>query len=455
VTTLINVNTGIGRVEGEITDAYVKFILGLTLDQVPDEVIAATKLRLLDWLGVAVAGSSTTQVDRLLAALAGFSGSGPISVPGRGISLPLHDAVLVNATMAQALDFDSPLDSTVGPLAPVGAAVYATAQWRPCSGLELLLAFIVGYEVMAHIARPTGRLLQRRGLFANGHTAPFGVAAATGRMIGLDEERLKHAMGLAGTQAAGLRQTLGSMTKALMTGKAAMSGIMAACWAEQGYTSSVRILDGEMSFADVYVDESLEGTEKTLGEDWEILKSIMKLYPTCGGFPAAIECAIELRKTCDIDPREIDRVVAELGPQTVTSAGDPHPVGAEAGRLSAQYVLSVVLYEGTVTRSAFTDEAVARPEMQELLSKVELDPISERVTDGKVQIFMRDGRVFEHYVEWAKGTEGNPLTWDDVIAKFMANLDGTVDVDRAERIVDLVQNIESLEDASVILPLSS
>jgi 2-methylcitrate dehydratase PrpD len=93
--------------------------------------------------------------------------------------------------------------------------------------------------------------------------------------------------------------------------------------------------------------------------------------------------------------------------------------------------------------------------MQELLSKVELDPISERVTDGKVQIFMRDGRVFEHYVEWAKGTEGNPLTWDDVIAKFMANLDGTVDVDRAERIVDLVQNIESLEDASVILPLSS
>lgn len=453
--TLLNVNVGIGRERGPITDAYTEFVLGLQLDAVPATVAEAAKLRLLDWLGVAVAGGSTPLADILVAVSGSFGGTPQVCVAGRGVSVPVHEAIFLNASMAQALDFDGALDSTVGPLAPVGSAVFGTAQWRPCSGSDLLVAFIAGYEVMGHIARPLGRLFQQNGMFANGFTAPFGAAAATSRLLGLDAERLRHAFGLAGSQSAGLRQTLGSMTKALMTGNAARNGFLAAAWAELGYTSSVRILDGEMSFPDTFLRASLAGTDTKLGEDWEILKSLMKLYPTCGGFPAAIECVLSLRDRENIDPSRIAHIVAELAPQTVTSAGDPHPLGAEAGRLSAQYVLAVVLYEGQVSRDTFTDEAVARPQMQELLSKIELDPVMKEVSESTVRIFMDDGRVFEHHVERAKGSADNPLTWDEVVSKFLANVEGVIDPGRAEKVVDLIGRIEAVPDASVVLPLCS
>ena len=407
-----------------ITDAYTDFVLGLRLESIPTEVIEAAKARILDWIGVALAGSSTPQAD------------------------------IVVATMAQALDFDDAIDSCLNPSASNGAGALGIGQWRGSSGAEVLTAFLAGYEVTAQIARKIGRLLQAGGsFFCTGITAPLGVASGASRLIGLSPTAFKNALGLAGTQSAGLRQTLGTMTKPLMSGKAAMNGVLAAVWAEGGYTSSERILDGEHGLAGAFLGESLSGTAENLGRNWEILKSLIKPYPTCGGFPAAIECAMQLHEAGQIPTSEIDRVVVELAPQTVLGAGIARPVGAEAGRLSAQYVVSTVLTHGAIGRDDFTDEAVARSDIQELLKKVELQPINTGVSEGRVRVIGTDGSEVERYVEWAKGSSGNPMTTAEVQSKFMRNAVPVIGQERAATVAEMVTNLERVDAVGDIMTL--
>src|SRR5712692_416566 len=228
-----------------VLDALVDFVLDLEPEALPPAVSRAASLCLMDWLGTAVRGSTEPLAEALAAVVHASGGEPQATVLGRGRRTSALLAALANGAQAHALDFDDThLASIVHGSAPVAPVVLALAEWRHRSGLDAVAAFVAGFEVETRIGRVVGRRLADRGWHVTGVLGHFGAAAAAGKLLGLDAGRLRHALGVAGTQAAGLEQAFGTMSKPLHPGKAAMNGLLAALLAREGFTGSSAMLDG-------------------------------------------------------------------------------------------------------------------------------------------------------------------------------------------------------------------
>ena len=228
-----------------VADALVEFVLGLELRSLPAAVTEAAGLCLTDWIGVAIRGS-TEPLAAALDAVVGATGGDPqATVIGRGRRTSALLAALANGAQGHALDFDDThLASIVHGSAPVAPAALAIAEWRRRPGSAVVEAFVAGFEVETRIGRVIGRKLADRGWHVTAMLGHFGAVAAAGKLLGLTAEQLGRALGIAGTQAAGLEQSLGTMSKPLHPGKAAMNGILAALLAREGFTGPTGILDG-------------------------------------------------------------------------------------------------------------------------------------------------------------------------------------------------------------------
>ena len=209
-----------------VADALVEFVLGLELQSLPDAVTEAAGLCLTDWVGAAIRGSTEPLAGALDAVVAAAGGDPQATVVGRGRRTSALLAALANGAQGHALDFDDThLGSIVHGSAPVAPVVLALAEWHRRPGAEALAAFVAGFEVETRIGRVIGPMLADRGWHVTAVLGHFGAVAAAGKLLGLTADQLGRALGIAGTQAAGLEQSLGTMCKPLHPGKAAMNGI--------------------------------------------------------------------------------------------------------------------------------------------------------------------------------------------------------------------------------------
>ena len=290
----------------DVTRILSRFLVSSRYEDIPADVRHEAARAVLNTLGCAIGSARHETVERALAAIAPFAGPPQAAVFGRSERLDILHAALINGISTHVLDFDDTHARAVHPSAPVLPALLAYAEWRNVGGRDLVHAFVLGVEAEIRIGLSVFPEHYDIGWHITGTAGVFGAAAATAKLLGLDEQRMAWALGIAATQASGLREMFGSMCKSLHPARAAQNGLTAALLAAQGFTSSERAIEAPRGFGHVLstkFDPSV--ITENLGQNYELSNNMYKPY-ACGlVVHAAIDCCIELKREHGLQPEDI------------------------------------------------------------------------------------------------------------------------------------------------------
>ncbi len=440
-----------------VADALVDFVLGLELKALPDAVIDAAGLCLTDWVGAAIRGS-TEPLAAALDAVIGMTGGDPqATIVGRGRRTSALLAALANGAQGHALDFDDThLASIVHGSAPVAPVVLALAEWRHRPGPEAIAAFVAGFEIETRIGRVIGPTLADRGWHVTAMLGHFGAVAAAGKLLGLTAPELGRALGIAGTQAAGLEQSLGTMCKPLHPGKAAMNGLLAALLAREGFTGPTGVLDERSGLPGTFAGiTDLSPAIEDLGERYEILDNSTKLYAACHLLHAMIDAGRAIRQGSAPAPAAIAAVECHVHPLAVKVAAIPEPRTGLEAKFSATYCAALALTRGEAGESEFTDATAADPGLRELASRIRpvADP-SLSIPEARMRVRLRDGRVLDEVVRAARGTPGQPASRDEAEEKFRRLAGVVLPGPQVGRLLETLRHLPALPDVATLAALT-
>ena len=343
----------------------------LRFDELPDEVVCLVEQCVLDTAGVTIGSCQEPVVQALLSALAGDLGPGESSLfDGTGRRVNTAAAVLVNATTAHAADFDDVLTPMIGhPSAPLVPTVLALGEQLRSSGDEVVTALVAGYEVQCRIGAAIVPAHYARGFHPTGTAATFGVATGAGRLLGLDATGLTAALGIAATQAAGLKAMFGTMTKPLHAGKAAANGLLAARLAAAGVTTAEDGLgapDGFFAATAQEVDEAV--LAEPFGQPWYTLAITPKVHAACGFAHGAIEAMLRARQHVVAD--DVEHVELRVSPETLATAGIGVPSTPLEAKFSTAWVSAMALHRGSVGAADFGPGVVDDAALLQLAGKI-------------------------------------------------------------------------------------
>jgi 2-methylcitrate dehydratase PrpD len=436
-----------------VMDALVEFVLGLETASLPRDIVDAAERSVTDWLGTALRGAREPLAEALGAVVAAAGGEAQATVVGRGRRTSALFAALANGAQGHALDFDDThLPSIVHGAASVAPVALAVGEWGHASGADLLAAYVAGFEVETRIGRVIGRRLMDRGWHVTANLGTFGATAAAARLLRLDARQLANALGIAGTQAAGLAASFGTMAKPLHPGKAAMNGLLSALLARQGFTGSTAIFDGPGSYPDTLVGVTdLGGAVDDLGKRWELSENSTKFHAACHLTHAAIDAARAIRAAASPSADAVAAVHCRVHPLVLKVANQREPKTDLEAKFSVAYCAASALLRGEAGEAEFSEARVADPAVRRVMALVTPEG-DESLGIGAAAMTVRlaDGRVFEHRVAAATGTPENPGTRDDVERKFRRLAETALRPDRVTTLVTMLRGLATLPDVSTL-----
>ena len=436
-----------------MTENLARFIVETPSAEIPTNVRHEAVRSLVNWSGCALGGSGHPAVTAALLALTPFAGTGRASVLGRHERVDALHAALFNGISSHVLDFDDTHpDTLVHPSGPVLSALLALAQHHPINGRDFLDAIVMGIETECRVAQAAGKAHYNSGWHVTGTAGVFGAAAACGRALGLNSQQMTWALGIAATQAAGLREMFGSMCKSLHPGKAAQNGLGAALMAQAGFTSSTQAIEGPRGFAKVMSSEPHE--ERLLAEigvRWEILNNTYKPY-ACGlVIHPIIDACVAAHASGKVVPGDVDHITLYANPLVLELTGKTRPTTGLEGKFSVYHAAAMALIEGCSLSSHFTDATVHRQDVIDVRDRVKVQSIPElRVDEARAVFTLRDGTRFEHHVEYALGSLGRPMSDDDLSKKFLLLAEKVLSRKDAERALHVCWTAQTQASASDI-----
>ncbi len=446
--------------------ATARWVAGLTLNAVPRAVMESTKLRILDLVGVMLAA-------RPLEIVAAAKRAALRTTPGRGAMI-LGDAddvspqaaAFVNGVLTAVLEFDDThIESFIHPTAPAIAAALAEGGRGTLPGARLLEAVLAGSELACRLASVTPVRLHNLGFHP---TAVFGVFAgvyALAKVRGMGAAQIADAIGAAGSLSAGLTASFedGSSTKMLHVGFAAANALRAVDLGQEGIAGPGPVYDGRFGWFRSHVqgreDFGFDAAREDLGERWEVLKIAPKVYPCAFTLMPHIEAALILRERHGLRPADIDEVTCLIGRRSFPTVCEPvaekvRPATTWHGRISLQHSVAEALVRGRMGKDAYAPDALRDPEINAIADRVRHldDPATTAArSGGTVSVRLKDGREFTHRIDDMRGTPANPMSREDVIAKFEANTADILSPAQAARTVQALLRLEELEDVAPVL----
>lgn len=403
-------------------------------DRRPDPATrAALRGLVVDTVGVAVAGLTTPAATLLRDWVEEQTPTGAAApadtavVWGTTSRLGTADAALVNGTAAHALDWDDAAPSmAMHPAAVLLPTLFALAAHRPVTGAELDAAYSVGSAVFRAVSEILPHSVHYgRGWHNTSTTGRLAATAAACRLLDLDSNTTAHALGIAASQAAGSLANFGTMTKPMHAGLASRDAVMAVGLAARGFTANPAQLEARGGFLDLFGDHDPERTA-TLGERLEhwvtcwVDDYAIKAYPSCFATQRAIDAGISLREELGADVERISRVEVTLEHGGTRPLRDTKPRNGLEAKFSLEYTLAVALLTGNVLLHDFTDEALQRPGVAELMARIELTerPPAEEPGHTIVRLHTEDGQLLVRDVHHARGEPCRPLSPAELAAKF-------------------------------------
>jgi len=439
------------------TLALARFVANSRRDDVPPSVVHEAKRAMLNWVGCAVGASRHETVNRALAALMPFVGPAQATLLGRHERVDILHAALVNGMASHTFDFDDThLRTVIHPAGPVASAILALAEFAPVTGSDFLHAFVLGVEVECRIGNAVYPSHYDIGWHITGTTGVFGAAAAAGKLLGLSETQLVWALGIAATQAAGLREMFGSMCKPLHPGVAARNGLAAAFLARQDFTSSAVGIEGKRGFANVLATErNFDAITAHLGETWELSENTYKPF-ACGiVIHPVIDGCIQLRNEHRINPEDVERIDVAVHPLVLELTGKTRPAVGLEGKFSVFHCAAVAIIDGAVGEAQFSDERVIDPRVTALRDRVRavVDPATHEDA-ADVRVTLRDGTVLHRRVEHAIGSLARPMRDADLEAKFRGLCAPVLDAAAVDALVRETWRLDSMASAGALAPMT-
>jgi 2-methylcitrate dehydratase PrpD len=362
---------GAGSEAGGLEARLTQFLAQSRWDDIPAALRQEARRGILNIAGCILAGRSLPEVELLRR------------------TFPLDDA-LVDAAAATAHDYDDThVRTVIHATPPVAGALFSLARRRKVSGPQLMHAFLLGVETTCRMGNAVTPGHYERGWHITSTCGVLGAAVAAAKILNLDASRMKHALGIAATQAAGLVEVLGSMARILNAGFAARNALGAALLAEQGFQGPERPIEGLRGFVNVFGgNNDLASVTEGLGQRWELLNVSYKPYPCGVVLHALIDACLAQRERI----RGAEKLVVSLHPLAIERTDRPEPRNAIESRLSAQHAVAVALLRGRAGLEEFSDAAANDPEVKAFRRRVSvipgeaLDKMAAIISDGKTTV---------------------------------------------------------------------
>jgi 2-methylcitrate dehydratase PrpD len=458
--------------EKSIVERLAEFVVSTCYEFLPENVIHKTKLCILDFLGVALAGSDIGLSPLITDVMCKMGGRKESTIMGDKRKIPALNAALVNGVRGHTLDMDDGHKFASGhPGVAIIPAAIAIAEKENATGEQLIESIVVGYETFLCIGKAlnhpslakegvaaTGPAHAMKGFFTTGTVGPFGAATACAKMLGLNKVEVENALSLAGLQGAGLQEATvsGQMGKHLQAGRASQAGVMASLLAKNGAEGPGLIFEGEKGFFKAFSDTSnVKEVLLGLGKNFEIMNTYFKLHATCRGTHVSIDAAQEICRQECLGPRDIKEIIVETFPYAFHLCGDiVHPETILAAKFSIPFSVAMAISLGDLFVDKFTEENLNNAEIKELASKVKVSIGKQWVKayPGKrgssVTIRTYAGQSYSYSLSSAKGAPEaeNPLDSEDVVEKFKINSTHVISEQRSNK---LRENILDLENLSI------
>ena len=442
----------------KVTRVLARYIVNARFDELPVAVRKEGVRTLLNWVGVAVGGSHHDTVDRAVAALKPFSGPAQATLLGRIERFDVMNAAFINGVSSHVFDYDDThLKTIIHPGGPIISAILALAEYRPVSGKEFMNALVVGIEVACRIGNAVYPNHYDVGWHITGTAGVFGAAAAAGKLLGLTEQQMVWALGLAASQPVGLRESFGSMNKSFNPGRAASNGVFAAILAGQNFTSSDGMIEAKRGWANtISTKQDYREITEGLGTRYEAALNTYKPF-ACGiVIHPAIDAAIQLRNQYKLTAEQIDRIDLKVHPLVLELTGKKNPQIGLEGKFSVYHSVAVALIDGAAGEKQYSDQAVRDPKVIALRDRVTaiVDPaIQSHQVD--MTIITKDGRKLHKFIERAIGSVEVPMTDRQLEVKFADLIDGILPAAQSKKLMDYCWNIEQLPSVDALAKIAA
>lgn len=442
----------------QATEALVNFILEARFEKMPPQGIKTAEESMLDCLGCILLGAAQP-TGKIISEYVRETEARPIAtVIGQGFKTSLPLAALANGTAGHADDYDDVNSVIFGhPSVALLPAILATAEQVKASGKEIIEAYIVGFEVTARLGLALNPAHYAKGWHSTSTLGTPGAAAASAKLLKLNEQQIRMALAIAASQASGLRQNFGTMTKPFHPGNAARSGVEAALLAQNGFTGDPNIIEAPLGFCNVFAGDKpceLGKITEGLGKEFEIVKSgiSIKPYPCCHETHPAIESILDLARKYNFGPPEVESIECIFNETTNNILHHLEPKTPLEGKFSAEHCLARALLDGKVELADFTAERVNQPEIKEIIKKVH-----RRIDTSMpphctcLDVRLKDGRQVNQRVEKTKGMPEMPLTFEELAAKYRDCARFTLSPDKVKRSLELMGNLEDVKEVSELM----
>jgi 2-methylcitrate dehydratase PrpD len=434
------------------TQQLAEFIVAHRYEDLPATTVHEAKRSLLNWLGVAVGASHHETVEIAMGLVSEVGGKPVASVFGRSERTDVLNASFLNGTSSHVFDFDDThLATIIHPSGPVASPLFALAERNGLSGREVLHAFVLGVEAECRIGNAIYPSHYDIGWHITATTGVFGAAVGAAKALHLDSNVLRHAMGLAATQASGLREMFGTMSKPFHVGHAARNGLTASLLAERGFTSSPRALEAPRGFATVLATaRDFARITDELGGQYELEKNTYKPF-ACGiVIHPSIDGCIQMRDRVKRGPASVIHIELRVHPLVLELTGKVEPrVGLE-GKFSVYHSAAVAFLDGEAGERQYSDDRVLDPEVVELRKKVSATAdASVREDEAYIMLRLQDGTEHHVHVEHAIGSRARPMSDADLERKFLTVAEPVI----GARARDAIQRLWELDQSATLEPL--
>ena len=432
--------------------------MSFDLDTLPAAVVAVAKHCLLDWLGVTLAGSREPLSLILRDQALDEGGAAQASIIGDGRKLSMLQAALVNGSAGHALDYDDVILVMPGhPTVPVIPALLSLAEHNGSSGGDFLTALVAGIEAECRVGALMNDSHYEAGWHSTGTVGTFGAVAAAARLLGFDGAQCANAMGIAGTQAAGLKSMFGTMCKPFHAGKAAANGLHAALLSRRGFGSRPDVLECSQGFADTQTENydpaaALDG----LGTVFHTPDVLFKYHAACYGTHAAIDAAAALKRDKNIDPADIDRIEVHVRAANLQICNIENPVTGLEGKFSLRFTAAMaMLGENTGLIANYNEATVSNPEIVAIRDKIAVVPHAEMgLAEAEVVVTMKDGLAHRRRADVETPEADLDRQWARLSVKFTDNATPIIGAARAKALIEAVGGLETCADIGAVVALA-
>ena len=425
----------------------------------PEASRKAVKMLLLDYLGVAIAGSQT-ESGRIACRFASVQGGeSEASLIGASGRVPMALGAFANAISSHSIELD---DIDVLALfhfsPPVYSAALAAGQRQGANGRQLVAALAAGCEMMERLSKAANNSLRNRAYHTTPTCGVFGATVAASRMLGLSADKLTSALGLAGAQASGLMEMYGpSMQKRFNPGPAARNGVTSALMAQLGFTGADTIFEGERGFLRAFTDKSdASQLTKGLGRAYK-LEIEFKPYSCARPIHNAIDCALDIRARENPDLKQIAKIEVARHPDWALYHQNKAPRTYHEGQVSLPYSAAVAFKEGAALLKQYSDRKLKDPLLVKLMraTDITVDKNLPRGVSCRMTVHMKNGAKFKSQVDYPKGSVQNPMSPAEMRGKFDSLAGPVIGAAAAARLADCVENIERCKDVGELMRMTA